>query len=58
MGMSPTSGSHHQEVVEEEDLALVQPQTLGAVGVRDFVELAAAHQAAVGQGQHLEWFPP
>ena len=58
LGTSPMPGSHHQEVVEEEDLTLVQPQTLGAVRVGDFVELAAANQAAVGQGQDLERFPP
>jgi len=49
----PRRPAHHQQVVEEEDLALVQPQALGPVGVGDLVELTAAHQAPVGQGQHL-----
>lgn len=42
-----------EEVVKEEDLALVQPQLLFLVGVVDLVEAAVAHQAAVRQRQLL-----
>lgn len=50
---SSSTTSYHQEVIEEEDLPLVHPGPLRSVGVRDLVQLAAAHQPTVGEGQHL-----
>ena len=51
--MGSSTPSYHQQVVEEEDLALVQAQFLGLVGVRDLEQSAVAHQPAVRQRQDL-----
>lgn len=45
--------TYHQEVVEQEDFALVQAKLLGLVRVRDLEEPAVADKAAVRQRQHL-----
>lgn len=45
--------TYHQEVVEQEDFALVQPELLGLVRVRNLEEPAVADEAAVWQRQHL-----
>lgn len=45
---------HHQQVVEEEDLPLVNTAPLRPVGVRYLIQLAAAHQPTVGQRQYLQ----
>lgn len=44
---------HHQQVVEQEDLPLVNSCPLGSVGVRHLIELTAAYQPAVWQRHHL-----
>lgn len=45
--------TYHQEIVEQEDFALVQPKLLGLVRVRNLEEPAVADEAAVRQRQHL-----
>lgn len=45
--------SYHQKVIEEEDLSLVHSRPLRSIGVRNLVKLAATHQPAMGEGQHL-----
>lgn len=47
-------GFHHEEVVEQEDLPLMQAQLLELVGVRHFKQTAVTHQPAMGQRQHLD----
>lgn len=37
----------HQKIIEEEDLPLVQTHPLGAVGIWDLIELAAANKTAM-----------
>lgn len=45
--------SYHKKVIKEEDLSLVHPCPLRSVGVRHLIKLAATHQPAMGEGQHL-----
>lgn len=35
--------THHQQVIKEEDLPLVNSTPLGSIGVRDFIQLTTAH---------------
>lgn len=51
------SDSYHQKVIKKKDLPLVHSCPLRPVGVRNFIELAATHQPAMGKGQHLFFCP-
>lgn len=43
----PQHCPYHEEIIEEEDLPLMQPQPLGAVWIWHLIELAATNQATV-----------
>lgn len=45
---------YHKEVIEEENLPLMQPQSLGAVWIWHLIELATANQSTVRKRQDLD----
>lgn len=50
----PGQSTHHQQVVEKEHLPLMRGLFLQLVHICHLEETAAADQAPVGHGQHLE----
>lgn len=46
--------THHQKIIEEEDLPLVKTHPLGAVGIWDLIELAAANKTTMWKRKNLK----